>query len=201
MTYFAPELSRARGQLHSGQPARDAGARSCPNGISGRSTRSCAPSRSTSSCRRSCGACWRCSARSCCCSSCRGSTSSPVRSGSYRPVFKRFFWLLVVDVIILGWAGGGAPTPMRNVDQPARRGLLFPPLPRDPAARFGLRDAASAAALDQRFRASRRGSGSSAGRRASRGAPRPQRPSSSKGTGDRCVSFSDSSARSSPESC
>jgi ubiquinol-cytochrome c reductase cytochrome b subunit len=40
---------------------------------------------------------------------------SPVRSGSYRPVFKRFFWLLVIDVIILGWAGGGAPTPMRNV--------------------------------------------------------------------------------------
>jgi ubiquinol-cytochrome c reductase cytochrome b subunit len=40
---------------------------------------------------------------------------SPVRSGSYRPVFKRFFWLLVIDVIILGWAGGGAPNPMRNV--------------------------------------------------------------------------------------
>ena len=40
---------------------------------------------------------------------------SPVRSGSYRPVFKRFFWLLLIDVIILGWAGGGAPTPMRNV--------------------------------------------------------------------------------------
>jgi len=40
---------------------------------------------------------------------------SPVRSGAYRPVFKRFFWLLVIDVIILGWAGGGAPTPMRNV--------------------------------------------------------------------------------------
>ena len=40
---------------------------------------------------------------------------SPVRSGSYRPVFKRFFWLLVIDVVILGWAGGGAPTPMRNV--------------------------------------------------------------------------------------
>ena len=40
---------------------------------------------------------------------------SPVRSGSYRPVFKRFFWLLVVDVVILGWAGGGAPNPMRNV--------------------------------------------------------------------------------------
>jgi ubiquinol-cytochrome c reductase cytochrome b subunit len=40
---------------------------------------------------------------------------SPVRSGAYRPVFKRFFWLLVVDVIILGWAGGGAPNPFRNV--------------------------------------------------------------------------------------
>ena len=39
---------------------------------------------------------------------------SPVRSGNYRPVFKRFFWLLVVDVLILGWAGGGAPTPVRN---------------------------------------------------------------------------------------
>jgi ubiquinol-cytochrome c reductase cytochrome b subunit len=39
---------------------------------------------------------------------------SPVRSGSYRPVFKRFFWLLVIDVIVLGWAGGGAPTPFRN---------------------------------------------------------------------------------------
>jgi ubiquinol-cytochrome c reductase cytochrome b subunit len=39
---------------------------------------------------------------------------SPVRSGSYRPVFKRFFWLLVIDVVLLGWAGGGAPTPLRN---------------------------------------------------------------------------------------
>src|SRR5205085_5075426 len=38
---------------------------------------------------------------------------SPVRSGSYRPVFKRFFWLLVVDVIVLGYCGGGAPTPLR----------------------------------------------------------------------------------------
>jgi ubiquinol-cytochrome c reductase cytochrome b subunit len=40
---------------------------------------------------------------------------SPVRSGAYRPVFKRFFWLLVIDVVLLGWAGGGAPTPLRNV--------------------------------------------------------------------------------------
>ena len=39
---------------------------------------------------------------------------SPVRSGNYRPVFQRFFFLLVIDVLLLGWAGGGAPTPLRN---------------------------------------------------------------------------------------
>jgi len=31
---------------------------------------------------------------------------SPVRSGNYRPTFKKFFWLLVVDVLILGYCGG-----------------------------------------------------------------------------------------------
>ena len=30
---------------------------------------------------------------------------SPVRSGSYRPVFKRFFWILVIDILILGYCG------------------------------------------------------------------------------------------------
>ncbi|HET9459581.1 MAG TPA: cytochrome b/b6, partial [Sphingomicrobium sp.] len=37
---------------------------------------------------------------------------SPVRSGSYRPLFKRFFWLLVIDVAVLGWSGGSTPTPL-----------------------------------------------------------------------------------------
>jgi ubiquinol-cytochrome c reductase cytochrome b subunit len=37
---------------------------------------------------------------------------SPVRSGSYRPVFKRFFWLLVIDVLILGVCG------VKPVEQP-----------------------------------------------------------------------------------
>jgi ubiquinol-cytochrome c reductase cytochrome b subunit len=32
--------------------------------------------------------------------------NSPVRSGNYRPRFKQFFWLLVVDVLILGYCGG-----------------------------------------------------------------------------------------------
>ncbi|HEY0149129.1 MAG TPA: cytochrome b/b6 [Allosphingosinicella sp.] len=31
---------------------------------------------------------------------------SPVRSGSYRPTFRMFFWILVADVLLLGWVGG-----------------------------------------------------------------------------------------------
>ena len=37
---------------------------------------------------------------------------SPVRSGHYRPVFKRFYWLLVFDVLILGLCG------MKPAEQP-----------------------------------------------------------------------------------
>ena len=37
--------------------------------------------------------------------------TSPVRSGNYRPLFKRFFWLLVVDVLILGYCGGAPASP------------------------------------------------------------------------------------------
>jgi len=32
--------------------------------------------------------------------------TSPVRSGNYRPTFKWFFWVLVADVLILGYCGG-----------------------------------------------------------------------------------------------
>jgi len=32
--------------------------------------------------------------------------TSPVRSGNYRPLFKKFFWLLVIDVLVLGYCGG-----------------------------------------------------------------------------------------------
>ena len=31
---------------------------------------------------------------------------SPVRSGHFRPAFKKFFWLLVIDVAVLGYCGG-----------------------------------------------------------------------------------------------
>jgi len=32
--------------------------------------------------------------------------TSPVRSGKFRPLFKWFFWALVVDVLVLGYCGG-----------------------------------------------------------------------------------------------
>ena len=31
---------------------------------------------------------------------------SPVRSGTFRPTFKKFFWVLVLDVLVLGYCGG-----------------------------------------------------------------------------------------------
>jgi ubiquinol-cytochrome c reductase cytochrome b subunit len=33
---------------------------------------------------------------------------SPVRSGHYRPLFRKFFWVLMVDLAILFWLGGAA---------------------------------------------------------------------------------------------
>ncbi|VAV88686.1 Ubiquinol-cytochrome C reductase, cytochrome B subunit [hydrothermal vent metagenome] len=32
--------------------------------------------------------------------------TSPVRSGKFRPKFKIFFWILMLDIVILGWLGG-----------------------------------------------------------------------------------------------
>src|SRR4051795_9203516 len=39
---------------------------------------------------------------------------SPVRSGSYRPLFRTFFVLLILDVIILGYIGGAPINPFRT---------------------------------------------------------------------------------------
>jgi ubiquinol-cytochrome c reductase cytochrome b/c1 subunit len=35
--------------------------------------------------------------------------TSPVRSARFRPVYKWVFWLLVIDVIALGWVGANPP--------------------------------------------------------------------------------------------
>ena len=96
---------------------------------------------------------------------------SPVRSGNYRPVFKRFFWILVLDVAVLGWAGGSPATPLVDRRQPDRDGLLFPALPDHPAADLEYRAAAAAAQFDLELGAARREAGSApAGHRAGHGA-------------------------------
>jgi quinol-cytochrome oxidoreductase complex cytochrome b subunit len=35
--------------------------------------------------------------------------SSPVRSGKFRPIFKQFFWILVLDCVALGFVGANPP--------------------------------------------------------------------------------------------
>ena len=37
--------------------------------------------------------------------------TSPVRSSNYRPTYRLFFWILVIDVLILGWCGGSPAEP------------------------------------------------------------------------------------------
>ncbi|MBO9713637.1 cytochrome b N-terminal domain-containing protein [Sphingomonas sp.] len=37
---------------------------------------------------------------------------SPVRSANYRPMYRIAFWVLVADVLVLGWCGGSAATPL-----------------------------------------------------------------------------------------
>jgi len=45
---------------------------------------------------------------------------SPVRSARYRPIYRQFFWILVVDSIVLGWVGANPPeTPYIQVGQVA----------------------------------------------------------------------------------
>ncbi|AZL15396.1 cytochrome b [Rickettsiales endosymbiont of Stachyamoeba lipophora] len=34
---------------------------------------------------------------------------SPIRSGSYRPAFKIFYWIFIIDVVILGYIGANPP--------------------------------------------------------------------------------------------
>jgi quinol-cytochrome oxidoreductase complex cytochrome b subunit len=44
--------------------------------------------------------------------------TSEVRSSSFRPLHRQFFWLLVLDYFILGWIGGCAPeTPYLEIGQ------------------------------------------------------------------------------------
>ena len=88
---------------------------------------------------------------------------SPVRSGSYRPVFKRFFWLLVLDVLILGYVGGAPISPFRTALGQAAAAyyfihfLVILPLVSEFETPLPLPH------VDHRIRASRRGSRGGAG--------------------------------------
>ena len=139
-----PERARPRRQLYPGQLRSRRRRISSPNGISGPSTRSCAPSRWTSSWPpRSCGACWRCSPRSLLLFFLPWLDRSPVRrattgrssassSGSWSPT-----------CLVLGWCGGAAGGTALRDAQPDRRDLLFRPFPDHPADRLADRTAAA----------------------------------------------------------
>ena len=36
---------------------------------------------------------------------------SPIRSANYRPIYQKLFWVLVVDVLVLGYLGQAEVTP------------------------------------------------------------------------------------------
>ncbi|MES2058907.1 MAG: cytochrome b, partial [Pseudomonadota bacterium] len=38
--------------------------------------------------------------------------SSPVRSANYRPTYRIFFWILMLDILILGYCGGSPADPI-----------------------------------------------------------------------------------------
>jgi ubiquinol-cytochrome c reductase cytochrome b subunit len=37
--------------------------------------------------------------------------SSPVRSATYRPTYRMFFFIWLIDIVVLGWCGGSPATP------------------------------------------------------------------------------------------
>ena len=59
--------------------------------------------------------------------------TSKVRSATFRPIYKWLFWLLVIDCIVLTWAGGQVPSPLGGLDRSVRDALLLRPLPDHPA--------------------------------------------------------------------
>ena len=106
-----PELSRPSGQLHPGEPAFDAGAhRTRMVFLALLRDPQIVHRQFPVDPRQAVGRAWRCSGRSCCTSSCRGSTARRCARRTIARLYKKFFWLLVVDVIILGYCGGAHPS-------------------------------------------------------------------------------------------
>ena len=104
-----PECARRPAELHPGEPAADPARHRARNGTSCRSTRSCARSRSTCSASR------QADRRALMFSSILmlfvlpWLDTSPVRSATFRPIYKKIFWLLVIDVLMLGYVGAHPP--------------------------------------------------------------------------------------------
>ena len=79
--------------------------------------------------------------------------TSKVRSGTYRPIFKQFFWVFVPVCIGLGYLGSKPPEGGYVFMGAHSHRLLLPALPGDPAAGRPARDAEALAAFDPRGRA------------------------------------------------
>ena len=97
------ELSRPSGQLHPGQPAEDAGAYRAGMVLPAVLRD---PARHPEQARS---ACSRCSASIAVLFFVPWLDTSKVRSATYRPIYRQFFWLFVLDCIGLGYLGSQPP--------------------------------------------------------------------------------------------
>ena len=95
--------------------------------------------------------------------------TSKVRSAAYRPLYRQFFWVFVVDCVLLGWLGSKPPEGGYVIASQDRDGLLLRPLPDHPAAarlrsrrRGRCRTRSSNAVLGKRKRARRSPAGATA---------------------------------------
>jgi ubiquinol-cytochrome c reductase cytochrome b subunit len=162
VTYFAPNYLGHPDNYIPANPLATP-AHIVPNGISGRSTRSCAPSRSTSSCRRSCGACWRCSLDP---AAVLPAVARQV-AGALGPLpagVQALLLAAVIDVIVLGYVGGAEINALNIALGQLATAYYFAHFPDRPAAGFQVRTAAAAAVVHLRKRAARREAGSGAHR-------------------------------------
>ena len=74
--------------------------------------------------------------------------TSRVRSGTYRPIFKQFFWVFAIVCVALGLSRLEAGGRRLCILVAHSHGLLLRPLPRDPAAARAAGKPEAVAAVD-----------------------------------------------------